>query len=158
RHRGEIRQITRNLNSHVVDLFTVPPPEQIAKGMKLTDHLLEAIRDTVDATGGRIALVLLPLKFQLSDTAFASLVRSAGKPDSTMQLGQPRQQVTAMGRRIGVPVIDLLPDFRAQTARDTTSLYLEWDGHWNSRGHAFAAGATVRAMLADSVLTPVVQR
>jgi hypothetical protein len=151
RHRSEIRQITRNLNTQVLQLFQVPPPEKMAYGMRLTDHLLGAIRDTVTATGGRMAVVLLPLKPQLSDTAFAALVAQAGLPDSAMQLDRPQAELRQAGQRLNLPVIDLLPDFRTRVASDSTSLYLEWDGHWNSAGHAFAAQATVQRLLSDSV-------
>jgi hypothetical protein len=154
RHRGEIRQITRNLNTHVVQLFRTPRSEEMARGMKLTDGMLEAIRDTTRASGGQMAMVLLPLKFQLADTAFASLVTSSEVPPAEMQMGLPQAEVSAMGHRIGVPVIDLLPDFRSWVAGNGAPLYLEWDGHWNPAGHALAADATTRGLMASGLFGP----
>lgn len=156
RHRGEIQQISRNLNTHVMQLFRTPDSDPIAKGMSLTEHLLGAIRDTVAATGGQVAVVLLPLKYQMTDSTFAQLVREANVPATEMEPDRPQQKLTAIGRRLALPVIDLLPNFRAWSADSTAPLYLEWDGHWNSAGHALAAAATARGLLAGPVFRPPV--
>jgi hypothetical protein len=147
RHRGEIRQIGRQLNSHVVQLFHEPTPEKIAIGVELTDHLLAAIRDTTRASGGHVAVVLLPLKYQLSDSTFARFVQSAGMPAQAMQIGKPQQMITRITDSLGIPVIDLLPRFRHWTADSAAPLYLEWDGHWNEAGHRLAAEVVTEGLL-----------
>jgi hypothetical protein len=152
RHGGEIRQIGRQLNSHIVQLFHEPTPEKIAQGFELTDHLLAAIRDTTSASGGHVAVVLLPLKVQLSDSVFAGFVQSAGMPAQEMMIGKPQQMITRIADSLGIPVIDLLPRFRQWTADSTAPLYLEWDGHWNEAGHRLAAEVVTEGLLRAGVV------
>lgn len=139
RHGGEIRQVGRALSAHVVQLFRVPNSPRIAEGLALTGQLLSAIKDTTASVGGRVAIVMLPLKYQLSDTIFAALVRTAGVPADSMQLLKPQAMVTRVADSLGIPVVDLLPGFRQWTADSTAPLYLDWDGHWNAAGHRLAA-------------------
>src|SRR5262249_12424766 len=53
RHGREMQQIGQALNAHVVELFTVPSPPDIALGWQLTERLLRAIRDTSKAAGSQ---------------------------------------------------------------------------------------------------------
>lgn len=92
-------------------------------------------------------MVLLPLKYQLSDSTFADFVRSSGVPSSDMRIGNPQAAFTHAADSLAIPVIDLLPAFRRWTADTTAPLYLEWDGHWNESGHRLAAGAVTEGLL-----------
>jgi hypothetical protein len=152
RHGGEIRQIGRQLTSHVVQLFQEPTPDKVAFGLELTDHLLAAIRDTARVSGGRVVVVLLPLKYQLSDSTFARFVQSAGVPPQEMKIGRPQQMVTRIADSLGVPVIDLLPRFRQWTADSTAPLYLDWDGHWNEAGHRLATEVVTQGLIQAGAL------
>jgi GDSL-like Lipase/Acylhydrolase family len=152
RHGGEIRQIGKQLNTHAVQLFREPTPAKITEGFELTDHLLSAIRDTSRTAGAGVAVVLLPLKYQLSDSIFAAFVQAAEVPPSEMQIGKPQAAIAHAADSLGIPVIDLLPSFRQWTADSTGPLYLEWDGHWNEAGHRLAAGAATEGLLRAGVV------
>jgi len=152
RHGGAIRQAGRLLNSHVVQLFSEPTPDRIASAFAFTGLLMERMKAVTNVQGGRIALVLLPLRVQLSDSSFAAFVQAAGSTADQMPTGKPQRVVTEMAGRLRIPVIDLLPDFRAWTADSTGPLYLEWDGHWNEAGHKLAAGAVAKGLIEAGVM------
>lgn len=150
-HGGEMRQVARQLNTHVVDLFRDPAPDRIQKGWKLTELLLRRMRGVAAANGSELALVLLPLKPQLSDPAFAELAAHAAVPTGEMHREAPQEVMKGIGERLNIPVIDLLPAFRQWTAEGKAPLYLEWDGHWNAAGHALAASVVAEGLAARGV-------
>ncbi len=147
RHRGEIVQTRRQLDSHIVQLFREPTPERIARGYELTELLLERMKEVTAAAGGQVAVVLLPLRVQLTDSSFADFVRAAGSTEDGMPPGKPQRIVTSIADSLGIPVIDLLPAFRQWSADSAAPLYLEWDGHWNEAGHRLAAGVVVNGLV-----------
>jgi len=149
RHGAEMRQVGSRLKSHVVQLFLVPTPSTIAEGFDLTGHLLASMRDSTAPAHGRIALVMLPIVYQLSDSMFAGFVHAAGLPSQEMQIGRPQQVITRIADSLGIESIDLLPAFRKWVADSTAPLYLTWDGHWNDAGHHLAAQVVVRRLVDD---------
>jgi len=152
RHAGEMRQTASNLNSHIIQLLRDPSPEQIEWGYQFTDRLLAQMQVDVNATGGKLALVLLPLRVQLSDSLFRSFVTAAGVAPGDMSIDGPQRHFKALAGGLGIPVIDLLPPFREWVADSSGSLYLEWDGHWNYTGHRVAAGVTAAGLMTAGVI------
>jgi len=152
RHGGEIRQIGSQLKSHVVQLFREPTPPAIEQGFDLTGHMLVAIRDTTASIHGRLAIVMLPIVYELSDSLFNGFVHAAGLPVQEMRNGKPQQVMTRMADSLGIETIDLLPSFRDWVADSTAPLYLAWDGHWNDAGHHLAAHVVVGRLVDDGFL------
>jgi len=152
RHRGGMRRVGEELNKHIVELFREPPSEALTRGYRLTDQLLQRTDSVTRANGARLALALLPLQVQLSDSAFHEFVAQAGARAAEMPLEKPQRLVLATALRIGAPAVDLLPAFRARTARDTTSLYMIGDGHWNAAGHRLAAETVAEGLLRAGVI------
>lgn len=147
RHGGEIRATARILRSHVVQLFQTPAPQRIAEGVQLTDLLFRQIQSETRAAGGQVAMVLLPIHYQLADTTFAAFVRASGVPADSMTIDHPQRLIMPIADSLGIPVVDLLPRFRQWTADTTASLFLEWDGHWNAAGHRLAAEVVTDGLL-----------
>jgi hypothetical protein len=139
RHSGEMKQVANALNSHVVELFQEPRPSTIAQGMSLTGRLLAAIRDTSRAAGARMAVILLPLRYQITDATFANFVKQAEVASDQMAIYQPQAMIRSITDSLQIPVVDLLPGFRAWATAGKGALYVEWDGHWNGAGHRLAA-------------------
>jgi len=151
RHGREMQQAGQALNSHVIELFTVPSPPNIVLGWHLTDRLLGAIRDTSKAVGSQMAVVLLPLRYQLADTAFADFVKHTEMLPDRMGMYQPQIMVRRMTDSLHIPVVDLLPAFQQWTAARKAPLYVE-DGHWNASGHRLAADQVNRGLLSANLI------
>jgi hypothetical protein len=134
-----VRAEARQLNSHVLNLFSRVTNEPVSTGIELTRLLLERIRSVGTQHGARVTLVLLPLAVQVSGERFAEFLRAQGRsiPDSDVE--RPQRLLAHVGEQVGIDVIDLLPGFREWTRGGGGSLFLERDGHWNGAGHRLAA-------------------
>lgn len=87
--------------------------------------------------GAEVALVLIPGEFQVSATLCDSLRRHAGYEPQQLDLDLPQRRLTEFASRQNVPVLDLLPHFRASSQYP----YERNDHHWNDHGNAIAADA-----------------
>ncbi len=153
RHGKDIRVGGRQLNAHVTQLFGMPTSASITTGARLTSLLLSKLNAVTVAAGGRVVLVLLPIKYQLSDSAFADFVSKSGAVREAMKLDQPQGLIGPAAGQLGIPTIDLLPSFRRWTSDCSSPLYLSWDGHWNETGHRLAAAA-VAVQIVEWELVP----
>ncbi len=151
RHRREIRDTGRELNQHIVDLFHEPPSEKLARGFEMTEKLLGKLQ-AVAGPDTRVALLLLPLHVQLTDSAFTEFVDRAQVAPTAMQLDRPQRVMTEAAQRLGIPVIDLLPRFRAWSATRQEPLYIDWDGHWNQAGHRLASEVSAEGIVDAGVM------
>lgn len=152
RHRGEMKQMGQQLRSHVETLFDVPLGETTGRGVRLTELLLARLDSVVRAEGGRLAVVLLPLEVQLSDTIFSTFAASRSDRATSIAFDQPQRQLHQITSRLGIPVVDLLPSFRAWTASGGERLFVERDGHWNARGHRLATDVVAAALVEQGIL------
>ncbi len=146
-HGGELQQVGTDLNRHIIDLCREPTPPRIARGIELTERLLDRIRTVVAAEGGRVVLALLPLRVQTSDQLFAQFVQSANAATQEMKLDKPQQLIGPSAEGLGIPVINLLQPFRQWTADSTGALYIESDGHWTEAGHRLATGVVANELI-----------
>lgn len=152
KHGGEMQRVGAELDRHIVELFREPPTANIEHGYRLTELLLERMDSVTRAHGARMAMVLLPLRVQLSDSLFSEFVRSAGASLTQMPSEKPQRLMTETAARLGVPAVDLLMAFRQWTAWGREPLYLERDGHWNAAGHKLAAEVVTEGLLKAGVL------
>jgi len=151
RHGRAMRDVGTQLRSHIVELFRNPTPADIARGFLLTDLLLSKILRVAEANDSRVALVLLPLRVQLSDKAFTAFTDAAGVTTGDMDIDKPQSVLKHIAERLQIPVIDLLPRFRRWFATNEGTLYVEHDGHWNETGHQVAADSTAVAIIAAGI-------
>lgn len=84
----------------------------------------------------KLVVALLPDEMQI-DTRLREKVRAYGKiPADAWDNEQPNRVLSAAIKKAGVPVVDLLNDFVAQS--QGPPLYLPNDSHWNIRGNRVA--------------------
>jgi len=151
RHGGEMRVAATQLRSHVETLFDDPLQQPTARGMRLTELLLARLDSAVRSDGGRLALVLLPLQFQVSDPEFSRFTATFAD-SAAVQLDRPQAMVNEIATRLRIPVIDLLPGFRRWSSDGGGSLYLEGDGHWNVAGHKLATEVVAARLVDDGLV------
>lgn len=114
--------------------------EECGEGWSLTEKLLDRLKEEVTADGGRLVVVVLPSRpqmtgqyLQLTQLLFANSKETAEfLADST----RPQDLLIGWGKKEQVAVLDCLPDI--EEAASTQSLYLQ-DGHFNPAGHRVVA-------------------
>jgi lysophospholipase L1-like esterase len=112
------------------------PPEYDAAWHETAGYL-RAIVATARRAGSRVVLVYIPASHQVTEAARPAMEERgfAWDPRTLVDTTFP-DRLRALGAEEGVPVVDLLPVFRAAADRP---LYFPRDGHWTAAGHALAA-------------------
>ena len=119
-------------------------PERYDAAWRETEDYLRDMVRTARRAGTRAAIVYIPAAHQITDAARAPLEDHGfvWDPRTLVDTTFP-DRLRRFGAEEHVPIIDLLPVFRA--ARDHP-LYFLHDGHWTPAGHAVAADAMVGAL------------
>jgi hypothetical protein len=111
------------------------PPER-ATGWKTTLSLLNELHWKAEQYGATFVVVAIPAKEQVDTTAWQDMQKPFGLTAADLDRELPQQRLAAWSAQSGVPVIDLLPGFRAAA---NPHLYFNADPHWTPAGHALAA-------------------
>ena len=93
--------------------------------------LVLAISELSSTNGADFAVVMLPTREQVDPAPYESL--------EGLDFDKPQCIFSEFFAEHGIAYLDLLPAMRAAT--DGNIFYYIDDGHWNARGHAFAAQA-----------------
>ena len=80
-------------------------------------------------------VVLIPIKYQIVDSAWDAYRRRWKLPDKAFDRERPQHVVREFLDGQGIAYVDLLPPFRASSE----DLYYRVDNHWTAAGHAAAA-------------------
>jgi lysophospholipase L1-like esterase len=109
-----------------------------------TEGYLRTMARTARRAGSRIAIVYIPAIHQVTDAARPAMERAGfvWDPRTLVDTTFP-DRLRRFGAAEDVPVVDLLPAFRAARDRD---LYYVHDGHWTAAGHALAASTIAESL------------
>lgn len=115
------------------------PP--LADGWSRVEGELARIKKLADASGARVLVLAIPDEVQVDEKIRAETVRrSSPKVDlADYDLDQPQRALAEICARVGLPVLDALPAFRAKGAQGGLYLRDPLDTHWNETGHELAA-------------------
>ncbi len=105
------------------------------RGWQATEQALRQIQRECRAIDSDLLIVAIPTKEQV----YWRFLEAGEQYD----VSRPNRLLREFGQRAGIPVLDLLPAFRA---RSDEQLYWSIDGHWNEGGHRLAA-QTIHAWL-----------
>jgi hypothetical protein len=106
----------------------------------VTFRLIERLRRDVEADGARFAVLLVP---RLEQLRYESWVRV-------------NVTLSAFCEGAHIPFYDFLPGFRREP--DGESMFFKVDGHWNAKGHAFAARKLTEFLTTSDLLSGAAAR
>jgi lysophospholipase L1-like esterase len=117
-----------------------------AAAWRSTEDLLLAVRDLTRRGGAELVVVLVPGSWEVDPQSWAEVqARIPGMRGVPMDLERPSRRLNAFLAANGVPVVDLLPGFRAENPA-RRPLYIRGDAHWNAAGHRLAADLLIEPM------------
>jgi lysophospholipase L1-like esterase len=133
------RELKRlNLSSFEWTILRSPPHMYwLDVAWPLFGSYLENIRATAAAAGARTIVMVIPQLAQFDENAREREMADFRFQDDEVDWDRPQQQVQLQAAAHGLPVLDLLPLFRARP--DRGDLYLRIDTHFTALGHAVVA-------------------
>lgn len=105
----------------------------------VTAALLGALKRDVEARGARLVLVAAPSDLQVRTDDWERLLRSKRFQARDFELEKPNRLLAEIAGPLGLPLIDLLPEFRRAEAESASGLFFRQNRHWTPDGHAVAA-------------------
>lgn len=128
------------------------PPEAywLQAAWPLYGKYLGEIRDTAASVGAPTLVMLIPQMGQFDDQMRARSMNDFRFQESEVDWDRPQREATAQAARQGLPVLDLLPVFRAHPQRE--ALYLRGDTHFAALGHQVTAEGLAETLLSRGMV------
>lgn len=116
-------------------------PNPTVEEWELSEALLMALRDEVEANGSQFLVVIIPTEFQVEADDLNEFLKTCTIPDYALEQTLQEQLIARLETQ-RIPYLDLLPVFLQNR---NTRLYLpDVDIHWSAEGHRVAAEAIYR--------------
>ena len=110
---------------------------EFEKSLNEINLLLEQFRQMVDDDNDKFVVLLIPAREQVSKEFYEKYLIDNNLEEKDLFMNKFQEKIKSFGRAKNINVIDLLPRMKEISANN--SLYFEIDGHWNEKGHEFAA-------------------
>jgi lysophospholipase L1-like esterase len=121
------------------EIYRVEPKPAWAEAWRLTEEMMLAARDLASANHAKFGVVLIPAYWEVDSQRWAEVqAQLPAMTKTAVDLELPSKRLTTFLTAHDVPVINLLPEFRARAA-GLPALYLRSDAHWTVDGHKLAA-------------------
>jgi lysophospholipase L1-like esterase len=123
---------------------------------QLTCGIVGALRYEVETRGGRLLVVHVPNKMEVSDRDRELTRLAYGMDGPGWDASRVLERLRQCGRQEGVAVLDLVPAMR-QASGESGDPYFTFDPHWNALGHQVAADAVAADLRARGWLPACVR-
>lgn len=140
-------------NLSFLEQYNVRPPKAWEKAKLLTADLVRTLVSEVQATGARMAIVVVPDKRAVRPELLDLQLQRYGAGGPAWNAARPYETVLGIACSAGVPCLGLLPPFveHYRTTGDTGML--DVDIHFSRSGHEIAA-REIERLLRDQRLLP----
>jgi len=121
-------------------LYYQPPLPEIERILGDFEEILSGIQDSIKAQGGKLLVVLFPVRIQVSEKDWNLLSRFYSLDKAKFDLSYPNRRLTAFCKAHEIDSLDLRVPFKRRVERTREKLYrANGDSHLNERGQALAA-------------------
>jgi lysophospholipase L1-like esterase len=130
------------------EIYRVEPKPAWEEAWRLTEQMMLATRDLAFANDAKFGVVLIPAFWEVDSGRWnEALMQLPLMRTAQLDLELPSKRLTHFLTAHNIPVIDLLPEFRAR-ASSMPPLYISNDAHWTADGHKLAADLLTRPVAA----------
>ncbi len=126
------------------------PAPRIAEGLVIVRRTVETIRDEAEAAGARLALVLMPARFQVDDADYGRLREAVTQSGGQLRRDGATERFDRALGDMGIPTLDVLPALRR--ALPGPDLFFQQTVHLTPRGHEVVADALDQFLLQSGLL------
>ncbi len=117
-----------------------------------TEHLLDRLRQSVDAAGARFAIAVLSAREQVYPESWqAVLAAHPAMASLPWDLDAPQRRVETWCAQHQVPCVTLAGPFREAAQAGAAPLHFHYDGHFTPAGHQLAARVLADSLAAQGV-------
>lgn len=106
-------------------------PQDFLTKFDISKKMLIEINEILRQNDAVLVVMLIPSKVQVDDKAWKSYEKYFGGNSNRFN---PQNEIIQFCSKKNIKCLDLLPDFIGKP-----ELYFKIDGHWNEKGHEFAA-------------------
>jgi len=142
----ELRERFRGPHGAQPDLrlltYATPEIPEVEHGLEISRDAIGRIAAEAARTGAKTAIVLMPARLQLDDEEFTRMRGFVEPAGYRMDPDVADARFAAAYQPLGLPVLDLLPEFRR--ASDPRAIFFESTVHLTPAGHERAAEALLR--------------
>ena len=117
--------------------YAASPPPRIARGIDITRACLEQLRAEAEQHGARVAIVLMPARFQVDDGDYGRLRQTVKETGGELVRDAATTRFAEGLSGLSLPVTDLLPPLRA--ALPGPDVFFQQNVHLTPRGHQIVA-------------------
>lgn len=118
----------------------------------LLGQYLGSIKQTAAGAGAKTMLLAIPQIGQFEESRRARIEADYELAPAEVDWERPSRDLKEQADAVGVPLVDLLPLFRARA--DRASLYLKADEHFTALAHSLTADALAEALAQSGWLAP----
>lgn len=122
--------------------YLVPEPEEVNAQREKCFGYLRRLSDESASDGLPVALITIPRKFEIDRSYLEQVMKTQGISPDTLDLDQPYKKLANFCHSTGIFFFDPRIDMKKNTA--SSSLYFQYDGHWNAEGVENAAKSTIQ--------------
>ncbi|MBI4052741.1 MAG: hypothetical protein HY394_01760 [Candidatus Diapherotrites archaeon] len=101
---------------------------------ELTETELQKMKKAAESAGAKFAIAVIPARMEVDGTELEKAAGYFGVPAQELDENRIPEYWKSFSEQTGIPILYLGRDAGAQSA-----MYFAGDGHWNEKGHAFAA-------------------
>ena len=131
--------------------YATPEIDEVSRGLDVSRDALARLAGHATGSGARIAIALMPARFQIDPEEFERLRALVEPAGYRMSVDGANDRFRAALMPLNLPMIDLLPALRAANRSD--AVFLTSTVHLTPYGHEVAADALL-SFLDQAHLTP----
>ena len=121
--------------------YAAEPPPRIARGIEITRACLQQLRVEAEQRGARVAILLMPARFQVDDGDYGRLRQTVKETGGELLRDAATTRFSEGLADLAVPMTDLLPPLRQSLPGP--DLFFQQNVHLTPRGHQVVANHLV---------------